>query len=123
MKLSKFIYDNSVLKFIIVNPILWYVILLLIMLIISFIYLYATAFKKTVTIIQKNLYASGKYTNNTVIDENGKVYAVTNLLPMLHFTAPEVWNSITVGKTYNVKGYGIRISFLGMYPIIVSTQA
>jgi len=113
----------KLLKFIIDNPVLWYVLFLLISLIIYSIYLYATAFKKSVTITQKNLYAQGKYTNNTVVDENGKVYAITNLLPVLHFTAPEVWNSITIGKTYNVKGYGIRIPILGMYPIIVSTQA
>jgi hypothetical protein len=113
----------TLLKFFEKHPFQVYLSLVLSVLIIYSIYLYATAFKKSVTITQKNQYAQGKYMNNTVIDENGNVYAVTNLLPVLHFRAPEVWNTITIGKTYTVKGYGIRIPILGMYPIIVSTQA
>ena len=35
------------------------------------------------------------------------------------FDVPEQWNSMQVGKKYNVDVYGFRIPFLALYPNIV----
>ena len=105
------------------NPILFYSLIILSVVLIQFIYVYVTPFTKTIMIKQKNAYSTGKYMRNTVVDENGSIYTVTSSLPVLHFTAAEVWNSIEVGKTYTAKGNGIRVPILSLYPNIVSIHA
>jgi len=109
----------GLLKTLVDNPISVYVILLIILTFIQVIYVYLTPFERTITITQKHEYSTGKYMNNTVLDSQGRVYQVSASWPLLHFKAPEVWLSLEVGKTYIVRGNGIRIPVLAMYPNIV----
>ena len=91
------------------------------------IYIYATRFEKTITVSEKYQYASGggrRLTiNNSVQDQQGNVYRVSNQLLLLHFTAAEVLMNIRVGASYTVRGYGIRIPALGLYPVITEAKA
>jgi hypothetical protein len=83
-------------------------------------YTYLTPFSRTITIKNKGDYAGRRFMKNLVEDKDGNIYEVSNSLLHLHFTAPELWNRLEIGKTYTVKGYGIRVPFLGLYPDIIS---
>ena len=62
------------------------------------------------------------YTKSTayyVIDDNDEVYEVSNSLFFWSWNEAELWNSLKQGSEYNVVGYGMRIGFLGMFPLII----
>lgn len=85
---------------------------------IKILYTYLTPFSRSITIKAKNDYAGRRFMKNLVEDKDGNIYEVANSFFHLHFTAAELWSNIEVGKTYTVRGYGLRIPFLGWYPII-----
>jgi hypothetical protein len=100
----------------------FFVAFLLINILITILLYIFTYFEKTITINDKISYSSGKYMNNTIIDENGIVYSITNSLPLLYFTSAEVFLKLEKGKTYRVTGYGLRIPILGMFPNLLSIK-
>jgi hypothetical protein len=98
------------------------VILFIILLIFTIIYAYATQYTRTITIKKLTSYNYGKYGLNVrylVIDENEKVYMISNSLYYLFFKSAELYANLEINHTYNIKGYGIRIPILGFYPIII----
>jgi hypothetical protein len=101
--------------------------LFVVILVIDIVYIYATAFTKTVTITEKQEFASGQGRNlsmkNTVADSEGNVYAIRNTFLAWYFTASENYMKIEKGKTYTIKGYGWRVPILGMYPNITDVKA
>jgi hypothetical protein len=109
----------GLLKTFIDNPILFYVVLFIVAAFVQVIYVYLTPFERSITVAEKINYSSGKYMSNTLIDKEGNVYQATASWPILHFRAPEVWLSLEEGKTYTIRGNGIRVPILGLYPNIV----
>ena len=99
-------------------------IFLVVVLILNFVYVYATPYERTVIIVEKYNYAAGSGRSlsimNTVSDDSNRIYRVGNCLPLLHFTAAEVLLSISAGSKYKLKGYGFRVPILGWYPNITS---
>lgn len=81
-----------------------------------------TGFTRTVTIKDKEPYGLGQMVRNNVVDTNGNIYSVKNEVFMLHFRAAEVWMKLEEGKTYDIKGYGLSIPALGMFPNIVKIE-
>jgi hypothetical protein len=85
-----------------------------------------TRFERVITINQNLTYGSGGgrsvSVNNMISDKEGRVYRVRNVLLLLHFTAAEVQAILEEGQTFKVKGYGLRIPFLGMYPTITKAE-
>lgn len=77
-----------------------------------------TRFEKTITIKNKEPYGSGRLMRNTLIDSEGKVYVVQNNFMLLHFNSAQLWMGLEEGKTYKVKGNGVSIPALGVYPNI-----
>ena len=103
-----------------------YLWLIAVVIIINCVYVWLTPFSRTLTIKEKYDFASGygkSFTmKNTVMDSEGHVYAISNSLPLLHFTSAEVMMKIEKGKTYTVKGYGWRIPIFGMFPNITNLK-
>jgi hypothetical protein len=85
-----------------------------------------TRFEKTISIDSNLAYSSGsgKYLTitNMVGDKEGHVYKVRNVLLLGKFRAAEIQSMLKPGSSYTVKGYGVRIPFLGMYPIIYEVK-
>ena len=102
------------------NPLAFWAIVLLVAAIIQAIYVFMTPFERSIKVQEKFGYASGKYMTNTIYDTDGRAYQVTSSWPLLHFKGPEVWMHIEKGKTYVVRGNGLRVPFLGWYPNIVA---
>ena len=46
------------------------------------------------------------------------IYNIKNVWFIADFNSAEEYNSVKIGQTYKVKGFGIRINFLGWYPTI-----
>lgn len=81
-----------------------------------------TRFEKTITIESNLAYGSGRSTGNVVSDKEGKVYKVENVLWLLHFRSAELQAELKPGSTYKVKGFGIRIPALGVYPVLTDAE-
>jgi hypothetical protein len=83
-----------------------------------------TRFERTITIDSTNTFGSGGgrslRVNNMVTDKEGRTYAIRNVLLLLHFRAAEVQAKLKTGQTYTVRGYGLRVPFLGLYPTITA---
>ena len=98
-------------------------IIVLIILLLNFIYTYATKFEKIITIKKvDNIKLSSKYLSNVVSDDKGEIFTVKNNGFLLFFKAPELYESLEVGKRYKIKGYGRRIPILGLYQHIYDAQ-
>jgi hypothetical protein len=86
-----------------------------------------TRFERTITIDSTNTFGSGGVrhvrVNNMVTDKEGRTYMIRNVLLLLHFRAAEVQAKLKTGQTYTVRGYGVRVPFLGMYPTITTVDA
>ena len=91
-------------------------------LVISFIggiiYQVTTGFSKQITI--KNTYTrlSGRTMWYMVADTQGNLFRVGNLWWKADFNEADDWANLQIGKSYTVRGYGIRIPALGWYPTI-----
>jgi hypothetical protein len=101
------------------HPFVFYPLLLALVILIQTIYVYLVPFDRTIVVKEKVGYSSGKHLRNTIMDEMGRVYQVSNSVPRLHFRSAEVWMSLEKGKSYHVNGNGLRVSLFGLYPNIV----
>jgi hypothetical protein len=101
------------------NPTLLFVTIMLVTIIIQITYIFLTPFEKIVTVKEKIGYSSGKHMTNTISDADNRVYQVSSSLLQLHFKATEVWMSLEKNKSYSVKGNGLRIPILGLFPNII----
>ena len=110
---------ESFMKILYKFPILIYIIVVFIFAFGLVLYVYFFPFERTITIKEKSEYASGKVIYNTIFDTKGRVYQVANAWPLLHFRSAEVFMKFEKGKTYRVRGYGIRVGFLGLFPNII----
>ncbi len=79
-----------------------------------------THFNKNITIKNKYLRYRRRSSNYHIVDSNDKLYQIDNVWFLGDFNRAEDYNRLTKGKSYEVKGFGIRIPFLDMYPIIYS---
>jgi len=109
-KLLKILFDY---------PILIYIIVVLIFAFALAAYVYLFPFERVITVKEKSEYASGKVIYNTVFDTKGRIYQVANAWPLLHFSSAEVFMKLEKGKQYKVRGYGKRVSFIGLFPNII----
>ena len=117
---------KGLLAYFVKNPWKFYLYLALAILAVQLVYVYATRFERTIKIAEKYHYADGRgrslALNNAVVDDTGKVYRVANSLFLLEFRSAEALLSIKPNQSYKVKGYGIRIPILGMFPTIVRVE-
>jgi len=86
-----------------------------------------TRFERIITVDTLQPYGSGsgRYNSvsNMVADKEGRVYKVQNVLLLLHFRAAEVQATLKAGQRFQVRGYGIRVPILGLYPTITGAVA
>jgi hypothetical protein len=82
------------------------------------IYQVATGFTKQITV--KNTYTrlSGRKMWYMVADTSGALYRVGNLWWRADFNEADDWANLQAGKTYTVRGYGIRVPALSWYPTV-----
>ena len=85
-------------------------------------YIFFTKFEKEITIGEKYTYG-GNGISQSISDKENNIYVVRNSMFYLHWESLEVFNSMDTNKRYKVSGYGIRVSVLGMFPIIVKAKS
>lgn len=114
-KLTNFIFDNFAVLF------------LLLFVILSAFYTYLTPFSKRITVSEKYNYATGSgkslSVRNSIYTSDNEVYVISNSLWRWFFRSAELLLSIQVGKTYDVKGFGLRIPILGLFPVIIEAKS
>ena len=102
------------------------IIVILVVLLISALYTYLTPFERRVTVKEKYNYASGAgkglQVRNSIYTTDGKVYVISNSLWRWFFRSAELLLSIEINKTYDVKGFGLRIPILGLFPVIIDAK-
>ena len=53
-----------------------------------------------------------------IVDLHGNIYKVENSVWWGQFNRAEEWAKVDKGKTYRIRGAGIRWGFMGWYPNI-----
>jgi len=86
-------------------------------------YTYLTPFSKRITVKEKYNYATGSgkslTVRNSIYTSDNEVYVISNSLWRWFFRSAELLLNIQVGKTYDVKGFGLRIPIIGLFPVII----
>ena len=62
------------------------------------------------------------YSSNLISDSRGNLYKIASNPLLLHFKSAEILNTVKPGGKFFVSGYGKRIAFLGLYPIITKIR-
>jgi len=77
-----------------------------------------TGFTKQITV--KNTYTrnTGRKMWYMLADTTGTLYRVGNLWWHGDFNEADDWANLQTGKTYTVRGYGIRVPALSWYPTV-----
>ena len=105
---------------------LWIRIVVLI-LVVYYTYVGTTSFTRTIEVAQHIDYVSGigrmLYASNMIVDTNNNVYEVSNSLLLLKMNAAENIANLKPGSKYIVKGYGVRVPILSLYPVITQVAA
>lgn len=105
---------------------LWIRIVVLI-LVVYYTYVGTTSFTRTIEVAQHIDYVSGigrmLYASNMIVDTNNNVYEVSNSLLLLKMNAAENIAQLKPGSKYVVKGYGVRVPILSLYPVITQVAA
>lgn len=97
-----------------------YLLWFLIYLVIFYAYFFMTKFEKTIHVRQEILLGEPRGAINLVENtETRELYRIHNTWLLLHFNAAELSALMEEGGTYKIKGYGVRIPFLGLYPCIL----
>ncbi len=117
---------NKLLDFdFIYNKYFWLIVIITYILI-SALYTYLTPFQKRITVKEKYNYASGRgkslKVRNSIYTTDGEIYVFSNSLWRWFFRSAELLLSVEVNKTYDVKGFGVRIPILGLFPVIVDAK-
>jgi hypothetical protein len=82
--------------------------------------LYATTIKEDSIIIKKKyMMHSAMGTSFMISTEGGRLFEVANSFWHWKWNAPELWDIIEVGDSYNIVYYGYRSPVLGMFPKII----
>jgi len=97
-------------------------IILAVFIVLTAIYVYATPFSKTITVMNESNISHRRYGNiyATISDEAGNVYMITNQIFLLHFNAVKLAFMLEKGSRFKVSGYGYNIPALGIYPNITA---
>jgi len=82
------------------------------------IYQVSTGFTKQITIKTTYTRLSGRKMWYMVTATNGDIYRVGNLWWKGDFNEADEWANLQVGKSYQVRGYGIRVPAISWYPVI-----
>ena len=98
------------------------IIFIVIIIILIIIYTYGTKFEKIITVKEINNLYIYKSSGNFISDTNNNIYKISNSIFYLFFTSTELYDEIDSNKTYKIKGYGLRIPILGLYPQITSVE-
>lgn len=99
-----------------------YLLLFVLYIILFYIYYFTTKFEKTITV--KSEFMKGdtlekNRLNNYVSDVNNTVYKLQNHYLLWQFTTTNNISILEKNKTFKIRGYGIRVGFLGLYPNII----
>ena len=99
------------------------IIMILTHLIFNIIYVYATKFKKIITVDEKFTYGSSNAKGSqSISDTNNDVYILKDSLYVWHFTSVELFNKLDPGNKYEIEGYGVRWPFMGWFPNITKAK-
>jgi len=85
-------------------------------------YAYGTQFEKKIVVDKKYERIKGSQNSTSQIfmvsDSENNHYRVKKTLWYGQFYATELWSEMEPEQEYDIKGYGVRFGFLGMYPNI-----
>jgi len=89
-------------------------------LVFNIILFYNTEFEKEITIKEKYVANNNNNFYYYVISDDNKIYNITDVWWKGEFNNADDYAKLNVGKTYRVKGYGIRVPFLSIHYKIYS---
>jgi hypothetical protein len=97
----------------------YYAISIFVYIFIFYFYYFNTKFTKEITVNKQYIEGHSKFLLNVISDTDNNVYTVDNKFLLLKFNSTENIAKLQSKKKYTIKGYGVRIPFLDLYPIIL----
>jgi hypothetical protein len=88
----------------------------------SLILYFATHFTKVITIKDKHQYFASRRTKYMVVGKDDTIYNLANVWWKGDFNKSDDWVQLEKGKSYKVKGYGIRLPIITMYKNIYAFE-
>ena len=94
------------------------IIILIIILVLPLILYFTSKFETEITISEKYIRYRRNSSNYNIVDIKGVIYKIGNLWFKGDFNRADDYAKIKEGKTYLVKGYGIRVPIIDWYKTI-----
>ena len=88
----------------------------------NIIFVIHTEFEKEITIKEKYITTNKNSVHYHIISSDDNIYNVVDLWWKGEFNSGDDYAQLNVGKTYRVKGYGLRVPFLSMNYKIYSVE-
>ena len=76
----------------------------------------------TVTVKEKAIKRYNEHDNYLVFTDK-EVYVVKDCLMRGQFASSDIYGSMQLGKSYNIKSFGYRVPILSMYKVIYEVSA
>jgi hypothetical protein len=89
---------------------------------IYYIYYFITKFEKEIKVRKIYLFGEQKFSSNMISDYDSNIYKISNQPLLLSFDSAEILSNLYINKNYKIKGFGVRIPFLGLYKHIIQIQ-
>lgn len=86
----------------------------------SIIYRFTSSFNKDIVIKEKYVTTKGNNTYYYIVSKKNETYILSNDLYTGQFNKSGLFARLDVGMKYNIKGSGVRIPILGIFPKIHS---
>jgi hypothetical protein len=94
--------------------------IILVFVVLFWIYVFFTRFDTIIRVKRDIIHGDRKTTTNYITVEDGRMFKVQNNLLAFYLDAPRVQAGLEDGKKYRVRGYGLYIPSLGIFPNITS---
>lgn len=85
----------------------------------SLAYTFGTGFTQQITIKDKYIAQHDGFSRYMIVNNSDNPYRVAKNLWYMKFDNAETWNQLEKNKTYEIKGYGLRVPMLSLYPNII----
>ena len=96
---------------------------LAVVVIVFYIYYFATRFEKTIVVKSEFVHAQHTKGNTFVATKDNEVFNVQNNALLMSFNAVEIMSKLEPGKKFKVAGYGVRVPWMGLYPVITDVKS
>ena len=104
------------------DKIMMYMYITLLIVTVYYFYYFITKFERIIKVKKIYMLGEHKITSNIISDSENKIYKISNQPLLWSFDSAEILSGLNSNKQYSIKGFGVRVPFLGLYEHIIDIQ-